>query len=81
MMKNCLDELRNHNRQERYQRKYAQLRNEVDVAIANVSLFNRDKQSAMLAQSQLAAGEKISEMLGKGFYSYFYYWRSLNRHF
>jgi hypothetical protein len=49
MLKNCLDELRNHNRQERYQRKYTQLRNEVDVAIANTSLFNKDKQSSMLA--------------------------------
>jgi len=27
------------------------------------------------------AGNLISEMLGKGFYSYFYYWRALNRDF
>ena len=34
MMRDCLNEMRNSNKQERYQRKYAHLRNEVDVAIA-----------------------------------------------
>jgi len=59
----------------------ASLRNEVDVAIENFSKFNKDKQSADLTKAQIKCGKMISEMFGKKFYSYFYYWKALQGNF
>ena len=81
LVRNCFAQLRQNREDSKYALIHKSLREDVDVAIEKFREANQAKQSAMLTESQRRAGELISEMLGKGFYSYFYYWSGLNRNF
>jgi hypothetical protein len=54
---------------------YTAVKDDMDPAIGGLSLWNTNKDRAILTKNQLRAGNISRDMLGKRLFSYFLVWK------